>query len=84
MTRLKERERAFTMRKLGMSYSQIKQELGISKSTLSEWLRKYPLSREQINNLRGRSEVRIEKYRQTMKKKRDLRLTQYYKEEKKK
>ncbi len=84
MAKFKEHQQALELRKQGKSYSQIKSELNLSKSTLSLWLRKYPLSREQINLLRGKSEVRIEKYRQTMQKKRDQRLAQYYREEKKK
>lgn len=84
MAKLKEHQLALVLRKQGKSYSQIKEELGLSKSTLSVWLRKYPLSRERINQLRGRSEVRIERYRQTMQRKRDARLAQYYKEEKEK
>jgi len=65
-----------------MSYSQIKAKLGVSKSTLSEWLRAYPLTREEINNLRANSEKRIERYRQTMKRKRDERFMSYCQEEK--
>lgn len=67
-----------------MSYSQIKKTLGVSKSTLSYWLRDYPLSKERINELRGRSETRIEKFRETMKRKRERRLNGFYREEKRK
>lgn len=84
MARFKVHEHALELRKLGKSYSQIKQELGVSKSTLSVWLRKFPLSKEQIDKLRGKSEIRIEKYRQTMHAKRDKRLALYYQEEKSK
>lgn len=84
MARFRDHQRALDLRKLGKSYSQIKKELNVSKSTLSVWLRKFPLSKEQIDKLRGKSEVRIEKYRQTMQRKREARLIQYYTEEKKK
>lgn len=84
MARFKERRQAFQLRKQGKSYSQIKKELGLSKSTLSLWLRNYPLSKEQIDALRGKSPQRIEKYRQTMQRKREKRLSIFYKEEKKK
>ena len=70
--------KALILRKQKKSYSQIKSILGVSKSTLSEWLRAYPLTREEINNLRANSEIRIEKYRQTMRKKREIRLNTYY------
>lgn len=82
MARTKDRQIALSLRKKGMSYSQIKKKLGISKSTLSYWLRDYPLSKQRINELRGRSEARIEKYRETMRKKRETRLLKFYGEEK--
>src|SRR4030042_6260480 len=76
--------KALMLRKQKKSYSQIKSILGVSKSTLSEWLRAYPLTREEINNLRANNEIRMEKYRQTMKKKRDERFSSYVREEKQK
>lgn len=36
------------LRQQGMTYGEIRQELGTPKSTLSDWLRKYPLSSAQI------------------------------------
>ncbi len=80
MTRIATRRHVLELRKLGKSYSQIKAELGVSKSTLSVWLRKYPLSKEQIRLLRDVSEIRIEKFRQTMQLKREARLLSYYNE----
>ena len=84
MTRIKDRRKALELRKLGKSYSQIKKEMGISKSTLSDWLREYPLSKEQIDSLRGKNPRRIEKYRETMRRKHQTRLNKYYTEEKSK
>lgn len=78
MSKIKIRERALILRNEGKSYSQIKNILGISKSTLSLWLRKYPLSQKQMRLLRDFSEVRIEKFRQTMQHKKDHRLNQEY------
>jgi predicted transcriptional regulator len=66
--------RAIEMRKQYMSYSQIKDVLGVSKSTLSGWLKEYPLSRERINELRGKSDQRIELCRETKARKKSLRL----------
>ena len=87
MARLKDREKALALRKQGMSYSQIKKILGISKSTLSYWLRDYPLSEQRIKELQRmgarRSEQAIEKYRETMRQKREKRLTETYKAQKK-
>lgn len=76
------RRQAIELRKLGKSYSQIKNLLGIPKSTLSDWLKKYPLSKEQIHLLRDVSEVRIEHYRETMQRKKEARLLNYYNEAK--
>lgn len=65
---------AIKLRKQGKSYSQIKEKLNVSKSSLSLWLRNYPLSEERIRELRDWNEQRIEKFRNTMKKKRETRL----------
>lgn len=66
---LEKHVRALELRKLGWSYSAIKRELGISKSTASNWLNKYPLSCEQLDKLQFRNEHRIESFRVTMAKK---------------
>lgn len=78
MARYKDRELALELRKQNLSYSQIKEELGVSKSTLSVWLKDYPLSLDRINELRAHSEKRIERFRETMRKKRDGRLRLVY------
>jgi hypothetical protein len=82
MTKTELHRKALILRRQHKSYSQIKQILKISKSTLSVWLRKYPLSDKDIKALRDNSQIRIEKYRATMQKKRILRNAKYYKEEK--
>ncbi|MBI3305718.1 helix-turn-helix domain-containing protein [Candidatus Nomurabacteria bacterium] len=71
MARKEEKQKAFIMRQKGMSYSQIKEKLGISKSTLSGWLYNMPLSEERIKELRDFNPIRIEKYRNTMRIKRE-------------
>jgi len=83
MARFNDHQKALALRKQEMSYSQIKDILKVSKSTLSLWLRNYPLSKEKINELRGQNEKRIEKFRGTMRQKRDKRLKGLYKEQKK-
>lgn len=87
MARLRDREKALALRKQEMSYSQIKKILGVSKSTLSYWLRDYPLSEQRIKELQRmgarQSEQAIERYRETMRQKREKRLTRFYKEQKK-
>jgi len=83
MARFKDRERSLILRKEGMSYGQIKKILKVGKSTLSLWLRSYPLSKERIKELRGSNKGRIEKFRETMKQKREKRLRETYNIQKK-
>jgi predicted transcriptional regulator len=82
MARFKDREKALALRKREYSYSQIKKILKISKSTLSYWLRDYPLSKKRIRELRDWNEQRIKRYRETMKQKREKRLNIFYQEQK--
>jgi len=78
MAKYIERNKAIEMRKRGMSYSQIKKKLNVSKSSLSLWLTAYPLPEKRLRELRDFSEQRIERFRATMKKKRDARISQVY------
>lgn len=82
MTRFIDHEKAVALRKQEMSYSQIKNILNISKSTLSGWLKQYPLTKKRISELKDKNEARIEKFRETMRKKRNDRLTTIYQEQK--
>ncbi|MCM2339062.1 MAG: helix-turn-helix domain-containing protein [Burkholderiales bacterium] len=79
MARKKDKQKAIVMRQKGMSYSQIEEKIKVSKSTLSEWLRDMPLSEKRIRELRADSPIRIERYRNTMKAKKDTRLEEVYK-----
>lgn len=81
--RAKERIRALELREQGKSYSQIKGELGVSKSSLSLWLRHLPLSKERVRELRDTNEQRIEKFRNTMAAKVQKRLEEVYSREQK-
>lgn len=83
MARFRDHEKALILRKQGMSYSQIKKRLKVGKSTLSLWLRNYPLSKQRIRELRDRNEQRIERYRETRRRKKEERLERFYKEGKK-
>jgi hypothetical protein len=84
MARLKEKQKAIGLRKEGRSYSQIKEILKVGKGTLSAWLKDYPLSEERIRELRDFNEKRIERCRETKRKKKELRLNDFYKQEKSK
>jgi transcriptional regulator with XRE-family HTH domain len=74
MARTLDKEKARKLRAKGKSYSEIKQALGISKSTLSNWLNDMPLSAKQIRELRDFNPRRIEHFRETMQRKREARL----------
>ncbi len=78
MSRVIEKRKAINLRLKGASYSQIKTKLGISKSTLSNWLSDYPLSDERIKELRDLNPIRIEHFRNTMRKKREVKLSDLY------
>lgn len=80
MKKSSEKELAIKMRLRGMSYSQIKTKINVSKSTLSIWLEKYPLSPERIRLLRDFNPRRIENCRNTKLQKRNARLDKIYKE----
>jgi len=83
MARIIDREKAMRLRLKGASYSEIKKKLGISKSTLSYWLHDYPLSPERIRELRDKNPRRIEKFRNTMRKKKEATLFNAYQHVKK-
>jgi DNA-binding transcriptional MerR regulator len=83
MARFKDKEKAIKLRLQSKSYSQIKKELNVSKSTLSNWLKNYPLSEEKIRELRDWNPKRIEKCRNTKLKKKLERLKILYLEEEK-
>jgi len=74
MAHINKKEKALKLRSEGYSYSQIKEKLDVSKSTLSNWLAKYPLSKERISQLRDWNPRRIENYRNTMNHKREQKL----------
>lgn len=76
MAKLELHNKAVELRLKGMSFSMIKNLLGISKGTLSAWLQDYPLSEKRIRELRDHNQIRIEKTRETKasKKKERLRL----------
>ena len=83
MARKLEKQKAIKLRLKGMSYSQIKEKLGIGKGTLSVWLENYPLSPERIRELRDKNPRRIENYRNTVRKKRETILKNAFEKAKK-
>lgn len=66
MTKILERNRAIELRRQGKSYSEIKADLPVSKSSLSLWLKDYPLTKIQIDKFRDKRPAQIEKFINTM------------------
>lgn len=66
-----------------LSYGEIKKRLNVSKSTLSYWLRDFPLNEKKILELRRKgwtkSEASREKFRATMREKKKLKNQEIYK-----
>ena len=85
MTRIIDRQKAIELRKQGKTYNEIKKILGISKSTLSNWLSGYPLSKQQLGLIekeaKNNKDLGIEKTIITKQKKREERLKNIYKAE---
>lgn len=79
------RQKTIDLRKQGKTYSEIKRRLNIPKSTLSDWLSKYPLTQEQLRAIEKSSqknkEIGIEKCRLTKQRKREERLKKTYRDE---
>lgn len=65
-----------------LSYNAILTQIPVAKSTLSEWLRHFPLSKEKILELRRRGwekgETSRELFRETMRSKRNERMKKIY------
>ena len=75
MARRADKQKAIELRLAGHSYSQIGEKLNVGKGTLSVWLKDYSLSSDKLKNLRDWNQVRIERFKGTMRKKRDARLS---------
>lgn len=82
MAKKQEKELVLRMRAAGHSYSQIRKVVAVSKSSLSSWLRDYPLPEERMRELRTATEARIERTRETKRKKKESMLAEIYRQEK--
>lgn len=83
---LKLREKAVQLRvDKQMSYTEIRRKLGVPKSTLSGWLRDYPISEDRILELRRngwkKGEASRERFRNTMRKRKEKLAQHAYKQE---
>ena len=79
----KEKQRAIKMRLSGASYSEIMRKINVSKGSLSNWLQAYPLSEKRTRELRDNNPRRIEKFRKTMRAKKEAKQEIEYKRAKK-
>ena len=66
---------AVRMRKAGATYTEIKERLKVSKSSLSLWLRDMPLPKSRMDEVRAKNPRRIERFRETMQHKRGVRIS---------
>lgn len=82
MSRIKDRQEAIGLRKQGKTYTQIREILRVSKSTLSDWLSGFPLTSKQIvfleKNIKNNKILGIEKIRITKRIKREARIKATY------
>ena len=78
--RVEEKQRARELRVQGWSYNDILREVGVSKSTLSLWLRDIPLTDEQIAALSCKFRAGREKFIHKMRVRRDDRWAEYHRE----
>ena len=81
------RQQAIDLRlKHSLSYTAIRKQLGVSKSTLSYWLKEYPLDADQILELRRegwqKGEASRERFRNTMRAKQEMRAHEIYRAQK--
>ena len=85
MANFKLRAQAIQLRLEGYTYGQIKRELNLSKSTLSDWLKDLQLTEEQLKKLNKSKlvsrDIAIERFRETFRNKRLTRLQKILKEQ---
>jgi transposase-like protein len=88
MAHLLLRQQAIKLREQGKTYSEIRRELKVAKSTLSDWLTNYPLTSIQLTllnkSISKNRDLAREKYRVTMRLRREARLKKTYKEQRNK
>lgn len=83
MTNLDLKRKAVTLRREGKTYGEIREQLEVAKSTLSDWLKDIPLTEEQMLHLKDIRKAAAEKFRITMRLKREAKLRTYYDNQKK-
>jgi hypothetical protein len=79
MTKFIEKRKVVELRKQGKSYSEIRKIIKVSKASLSLWLKDVILTNEQIVGLKMKKVRAVERYKISMKEKRQSKLDLYYK-----
>lgn len=83
MARFIEKQKAILLRKNGATYSEIIRAINVPKSTISDWLRKYPLNADQIEKLKlkikNNKQIAAEKTALIKRQKRNTRFDHVYK-----
>ena len=62
-SKVREKEKAISLRKLGYSYKEILEEVAVAKSTLSGWVKDLPLTKHEKLSLRRRKSSNISRGR---------------------
>lgn len=78
MTKFIEKRKVIELRKQGKSYSEIKKIINVSKSSLSLWLKDVVLTKDQIKGIQEKKLRAVERYKKSMRLKREERLKKYY------
>ena len=78
--KVREREQVRQLRRQGLSYSQIRQIVGVSKSSISLWTRDIELLPKQKDQLKSSRVRRVEKYSETRRRQREAREAVVYAE----
>jgi hypothetical protein len=84
MTKFIEKRKVIELRKQGKSYSEIRKIIKVSKASLSLWLKDVVLTDEQLIELKMKKVRAVERYKISMKEKRQFKLDSYYKNQLKK
>lgn len=85
MARFEDRRRAIELRLTGQTYSSIRTALNVNKSTLSDWLKNIPLTKEQIEKIsRDTVAHRVETYIKNTRIRRERIFGNYCSDQKKK
>ncbi len=85
MARFEDRRRAIELRLAGQTYSSIRNVLNVNKSTLSDWLKNTPLTKEQVQKIsRDTVAHRVETYIKNTRRRRERIFENYCSHQKKK